>query len=181
MIFKKKFFKKILATIFLITATSCNSKSENKLVKEQKDNSSKVIVFEAENLELKSAKIINEKGARGKKAIKMLSEEAMASKKIKLPRGKYIMNVILKSTNEMSDGFYLIADNKVKRTSNFHFNKWVYGLKFLIFESDGKKPIDIIIASSYEAYENKEFGMLIDAIEISEFCNSADVLERWTK
>lgn len=175
----KNILTQTLVGALLIAFTACAS-PEGKF-KEKDDIKSEIVVIEAENMDLTSAEIITEKGASGGKAIKMLSEEAMAGMELTLPEGQYAMNASIKTSDEMSDGFYLVVDDKVRRTNNYHFNQWVYGFKFIIFDSDGKNPVTIQIASTWEGQKGKEFGMLIDYLEIVELCNSASVLERWTK
>jgi len=51
----------------------------------------------------------------------------------------------------------------------------------ITFKSDGINPVALSIASAWEGKETIEWGMLIDRIEIVEYCGSAEVLERWTK
>ena len=45
---------------------------------------------------------------------------------------------------ENADGFYLVVNDKVKRTNNYHFNEWVFGMKFIVFNSDGINPLKIL-------------------------------------
>jgi hypothetical protein len=140
-----------------------------------------VKVIEAEDMTLTSATIEDSADASNGKAIKMLSEDAVASISVNLPKGRYVMNMILQAHSFETDGVYMSADQKVKRTSTVHFhNEWVYGNKFLIFVSDGKKPVELKVISKTPKGELTEFGMLIDRLEIAEFSTSADVLDNWT-
>lgn len=140
-----------------------------------------VTIVEAEDMTLSSAKIMQEKDASGGKAIKMLDAKASASKELKLPKGQYVVNVVLKAQDFEHDGFYLSADDKVKRTASGHFHKaWVYGQKFLIFKSDGKTPVTLRATSTWKDRELKEADMLIDRLELAPFESSADVLDHWT-
>ncbi|MFI1772280.1 hypothetical protein [Thalassobellus citreus] len=168
-----------LLVLIVLTLFSCSNHEK----KSEKLNTKKPykILIEAEDMMLSDAKIYSEEGKSGDKVIKLLSEEAMATTEITLPKGKYVMNAFMKTQDEMSDGFFLIANGKVKRINNYRFNQWLHGMKFIIFDSDGVNPIKIEIASSYEGQISKEFGMFIDYLEIVDFYNSAEALELWTK
>lgn len=150
-----------------------------KIVAGEAQNALKVI--EAEDLKLASAKIVEDKNASSGKAIKLLAENSTASVELKLPKGQYAANVIINADDFERDGFYLIADKKVKRTaSGHHHNMWVYGTKFIIFESDGKTPVNFQIAAACKCQPNAEFGMLVDRIEIIKYEKSAEVMDKWT-
>jgi hypothetical protein len=140
-----------------------------------------VKVIEAEDMTLSSAAVEDSADASNGKAVKMLSEDAVASISVNLPKGRYVMNMILQAHSFETDGVYMSADQKVKRTSTVHFhNEWVYGNKFLIFVSDGENPVELKVISKTPKGELAEFGMLIDRLEIAEFGASADVLDHWT-
>jgi hypothetical protein len=139
-----------------------------------------VRLLEAEDLRLTSAEVVMAEGASNGKAIRLIAQDARATTDVTLPAGQYLVNVAMKSVNEASDGLYLFVANKVKRTSNQNFNRWAFGLKFLIFESDGLRPLTIGLASTWDD-KGKEFGMLVDYFEIVELTRSVQVLERWTK
>lgn len=180
---KSNCLKEILGVLALFAITSvfitaCSPPSESSA--EVEDRKPETIMIEAESMILTSAEIINDEGVSGGKAINMLSADAIATKELTLPEGQYVMNVMLMAKDELSDGFYLVVGDKVRRTSNYNFNKWVYGFKFIVFESDGKNPVTIHVASAWEGKGN-EFGMLIDHLEIVELCNSANVLENWMR
>ena len=174
----KKFVLFILG-LMVLTIVSCTN-SENKPEASNIEKPKKIFI-EAEEMILTDAEIIIEDGTRGNKVIKLLSEKAVATTEITIPKGKYVMNAFMKTKDEMTDGFFLIVDDKVKRTNNYRFNQWLYGMKFIIFDSDGINPIKIQVTSSCEGQLPKEFGMYIDYLEIIEFCNSAKDLELWIK
>ncbi|MFY0688576.1 MAG: hypothetical protein JXQ90_15480 [Cyclobacteriaceae bacterium] len=170
---------RLLSTITIICLVITSATAFATDLKDKKTTS--VTRIELEEMSLTSAEIVKAMDASKGEAIKMLSANASATTQLTLPAGQYVLNAVFSTEDEFSDGFYLVANDKVQRTNNYHFNKWVYGFKFLVFDSDGETPITLTIASSWKNEKGKEFGMVIDYLEIAELCNSAEILERWIK
>lgn len=139
------------------------------------------LVIEAEDMTLTSGEIVRAEGASGGKAVKVLTNDAVAETELELPAGQYVVNAYFLASHFDHDGFFIAADSKVNRTNAAHHERWVYGAKFLVFETDGTKPVTLRIAASWEGYDIAESGMLVDRLELAELCRSADFLERWTR
>jgi hypothetical protein len=139
------------------------------------------IVIEAEDMTLTSGEIVQAEDASGGKAVKVLSDDAVAEIELELPAGHYVVNAYFYASHFDHDGFFIAADSKVNRTNAAHHERWVYGAKFLVFETDGTKPVTLRFAASWEGHDIAESGMLVDRLELAELCSSADVLERWTR
>lgn len=163
-----------LLPLIMISLWSCTAVKSEQEAREQFE----IVKIEAEDMKLTSAEILVADSTSGGKVIKLLSEDAVAETTLNLPSGSYVMNARLLSSDEFSDGFYLLVNDKVQRISNYHFDRWVYGMKFIVFDSDGENPINIQIRSTWDGM-GKEYSMLIDDLQIAETCNSASLLERW--
>lgn len=138
------------------------------------------LVIEAESMALTAAEIVPASGASGERAVKLLPD-AVATVEIPLPGGQYVLNAFFLADDHDHDGFFLVADDQVKRTNAHRHKQWVYGAKFLIFETDGSKPVVARFASRREGLPAAESGMLVDRLEIAEFGRSAALLQRWTE
>jgi len=144
-------------------------------------NFADLMVIEAEEMVLASSEIMEVDGASGGKAIKFLSRNSTATIELALAKGQYVANINLKADNYDGDGVYLAVGKKVKRTATaHHHNVWVYGTKFLTFQTDGGEPVKLEIAAACECHDMAEFGMLIDRLEVAPLVKSADILDYWT-
>lgn len=171
---------KIIVVFFvIITIGACESTGSKSTVTE--DIVIEPMVIELEDMELTSAEIVSIDSISGGKAVKLLAKDALATTKLLLPMGEYAASVVFIGFDLDSDGFYLIANNKARRTFTHRHNQWGYGNRFITFKSDGINPVVLSIASAFEGDETPEWGMMIDKIEIVEYCSSAEVLEYWTK
>lgn len=175
-----KFISKIIVLFFVvITIGACQPTGSKSAVTE--DVVFEPMVIELEEMELTSSVIIPIDSVSGGKAVKFMAEDALATTKLSLPAGEYAAGVVFIGFDLDSDGFYLIANNKARRTFTHRHNQWGYGNRFITFKSDGINPVVLSIASTFEGEETPEWGMIIDKIEIVEYCSSAEVLEHWTK
>lgn len=171
--------KIIVVFFFIITIGACESTGSKSTVTE--DIVFEPMVIELEDMKLTSAEIVPIDSISGGKAVKLIAKDALATTKLSLPEGEYAAAVVFMGIDIDSDGFYLIANNKARRTFTHRHNQWGYGNRFITFKSDGINPVVLSIASAFDDEETPEWGMLIDKIEIVEYCSSAEVLERWTK
>jgi hypothetical protein len=173
-------FSKIIVVFFIFTTiSSCDPKGSKST--ETEDVVFEPMVVELEDMELTSAEIVLIDSISGGKAVKLLAKDAIATIELTLPGGEYAAGVVFIGFDLDSDGFYLIANNKARRTFTHRHNQWGYGNRFITFKSDGISPVVLSVASGSEGEEAPEWGMLIDKIEIVDYCSSAEVLERWTK
>lgn len=163
----------IVFTINACLSTGSKSKPTESVVFEP-------MTIELEDMELTSAEITPIDSVSGGKAVKFMAEDALATAKLSLPAGEYAAGVVFIGFDLDSDGFYLIANDKARRTFTHRHNQWGYGNRFITFKSDGINPVVLSVASDSEGEEAPEWGMIIDKIEIVEFCSSAEVLEYWT-
>lgn len=138
------------------------------------------LVIEAESMTLTAAEVVDAEGASGGKAVKLLSHDAVATIEVPLPRGQYLVNAYFDAADHDHDGFFLLADGKVKRTNAHHHKKWVYGAKFLIFTTDGSQPVTLKFVSKVDGEPMAESGMVVDRLELIELTRSAALLEHWT-
>lgn len=170
--------KRLLAASLLTSLCVASAFAKNTF----KPNADGYMVIEAENMTLSSAKVVELEDASGGKGILMLNENAAASIELSLPRGTYVMDAYFSAPDPEHDGIFLVADGKIKRTPTpHHGGVLVYGAKFIVFDSDGSKPVTLELRSSWEGQPGKESGMSIDRIEILEFSRSAKRLELWTE
>lgn len=139
------------------------------------------MVIEAEEMTLTSGEIVQAEGASGSKAVKVLADDSVAEIELDLPAGNYVVNAYLLASHFDHDGFFIAVDSKVNRTNAAHHERWVYGAKFLVFETDGTKPVTLQFAASWDGYDIAESGMLVDRLELAELCRSSETLERWTR
>jgi hypothetical protein len=137
-------------------------------------------VIEAETMALTSAEVVSAAGASGERAVKLLPD-AVATVELPLPSGQYVLTAFFTADDHDHDGFFLVADEHVKRTNAGRHKQWVYGAKFLIFKTDGTKPVLVRFASRREGLPPAESGMVVDRLEIAEFGSSAALLKRWSE
>jgi hypothetical protein len=142
-------------------------------------NAEGVYVIEAESMRLSSAEALVAEGASGGKVVRLLDSTSVGVIELALKPGLYVLNAYFNGPDEGHDGFFLIADDKVRRTSSHLHNRYAYGAKFLIFSSDGKKPVSLRVASLWKDQPPAESGMLIDRLELSPFNGPMKLLERW--